>query len=471
LWPAVAAVAVLIAAALAWSVWLKPQPPGRVTRFEIALPEGVQIDPAAFYVRVSPDGSKLAFTSSGEKAGIWVRDLESVQARLLPGTARAQSPFWSPDSRALTFGLGTQLLRVDVAGGPPQVLCTSATPVGSGFWAPDGEIVFGGLGTGPLQRVPEAGGVPTPVTALAQGEPFHSLPSLLPDGRHFLYLRAATPPGLYVGSLDAKPDQQSRQQVAPAQFGATFVRSRNSAGGDLFFVRDGTLMAQPFDTKALRLTGEPQPVVEQIGTGRSHAHFSVTPGGVMASRTGPGNKTQLMWLNRKGEVGEKVGEPGDLPGFALSPTDETRVALYRTSDVWLLDAKRNIQTPLTVDHSVVSNYWPVWSPDGKQVAYSSRTGLYEKDADGASDPKQLRELAHGGYPTDWSRDGRFLLYDDPGGAGGGDIFALPLQGGGEPKGILTSPGQGSHGPALSGWPVDRVRLQQIWFARSIYSAL
>jgi Tol biopolymer transport system component len=204
-------------------------------------------------------------------------------------------------------------------------------------------------------------------------------------------------------------------------------------------------MAQPFDTKAMRLTGEPQPVVEQIGTGRSHAHFSVTPGGVMASRSGPGDKTQLMWLNRKGEVGEKIGEPGDLRGFALSPTDETRVALYRTSDVWLLDAKRNIQTPLTVDHGVVTNYWPVWSPDGKQAAYSSRTGLYEKDADGASDPKRLRELGHGGYPTDWSRDGKFLLYDDLAGAGGSDIFALPLQGGGEPKGILTTPAREGFG--------------------------
>ena len=106
------------------------------------------------------------------------------------------------------------------------------------------------------------------------------------------------------------------------------MRSGNSAGGDMFFVRDGTLMAQPFDTKAMKLTGEPQPVVEQIGTGSSHAHFSVTPGGVMAFRTGPGNKTQLTWLNRKGEVQERIGDPGDLQGFSLSP-DETRVALFR----------------------------------------------------------------------------------------------------------------------------------------------
>jgi Tol biopolymer transport system component len=216
------------------------------------------------------------------------------------------------------------------------------------------------------------------------------------------------------------------------------VRSGNSAGGDLFFVRDGTLMAQPFDTKAMRLAGEPQPVVDQIGTGRAHAHFWVTPGGVMAFRTGPGNKLQLSWLNRKGEIQERVGDPGDVRGFSLSP-DQTRVATFRTNDLWLLDVKRNIQTPLTVDHGVISYAWPVWSADGTQVAYPTGTAMYEKDSNGASDPKLLRELGHLGLPTDWSRDGKFLLYDDQTGAGGSDIFALPLQGGGEPKSILTTP--------------------------------
>src|SRR5579862_2261109 len=443
LWPALSAAALLAAAGIAWFVLLKPQPATRVTRFEIALPEGVQVDPETFYVLVSPDGSKLAFATSGEKAGIWVRDLESVQARLLPGTANARAPFWSPDSRSLAFGRGNQLMRVDVSSGPPRALCTSSTPVATGFWTSDGEIVFGGYGAGPLQRVPEAGGIPNPVTALAPGEVAHAAPSPLPDGRRFLYRRrtAAGTTGMFVGSLDAKPDQQSRQQVAPiapTEFFPTFVRSGNSAGGDLFFVRDGTLMAQPFDIKAMKLTGEPQPVVEQIGTARASAYFSVTPGGVMAYRTGPGNKTQLAWLNRKGEVVERIGDPGDLQGFSLSP-DENRVALVRNNDVWLLDVKRNIQTPLTVDHGVVvANAWPVWSPDGKQVAYLSRTGLYERDSDGAGDPKRLREPGSLGAPTDWSHDGKFLLYSN-GGPGGSELFALPLRGGGEPKSILTTP--------------------------------
>jgi Tol biopolymer transport system component len=197
-------------------------------------------------------------------------------------------------------------------------------------------------------------------------------------------------------------------------------------------------MTQPFDPKAMRLTGDPQPVVEQIGTGGSVAHFSVTPGGVMASRTGPGNRNQLTWLDRRGSVLEKIGEPGELQGFSLSP-DQTRMALFRNGDVWLLDVKRNVQTPLTVDHGASTNDWPVWSPDGKQVAYSSTTGLYVRGADGAGDPKRLREGGRSVHPTDWSHDGKFLIYTDNTGAGAGDVLAIPVQDGAESKGILTTP--------------------------------
>jgi serine/threonine protein kinase len=300
LWPAMAAAAILIVAGMAYEFWPKSQPAGRVTRFQVPLPEGVQITPGNFYIRVSPDGSKLAFTTAGEKAGIWIRDLESLDARLLPGTGGALPPIWSPDNKSLAFGSGNKLMRVDVSGGPPQVVCESSFPVTSGFWTEDGEIVFG---TGPLQRVKATGGVPQPVTALAQGEALHGLPQLLPDERHFLYLIIrSNSSGFYVGSLDTKPDQQPRVQVAPALFGATFVRSRNPSGGDLFFVRDGTLMAQSFDPKAQRLTGDPISVVQQIGTGPALAHFSVTAGGVLAYRTGPGTKSQLTWLDRAGKI-------------------------------------------------------------------------------------------------------------------------------------------------------------------------
>ena len=133
LWPAVAAAAILLVAGAAYEFSPKSRPGGRVTRFQVPLPENAQVVDVNFYVRVSPDGSKLAFTTSGEKGGIWIRDLEAVEARLLAGTAGAVAPFCSPDNKFLAFGVGNKLMRIDIAGGPPQGVCESMFVVGSGF--------------------------------------------------------------------------------------------------------------------------------------------------------------------------------------------------------------------------------------------------------------------------------------------------------------------------------------------------
>lgn len=439
LWPALALAVILIAAGAAYKFWPQSQFGGRVTRFEVNLPDGVLINPNEFYVRVSPDGSKLAFTTAGDNGGIWVRDLESIEARLLPGTQGALSPYWSPDNKSLAFGSGYKLMRVDIGGGPPQVLCESMYPPTSGFWTGEGEIVFGHRGLGPLEKVKAAGGVPQPVTMLAPGEIFHAFPSLLPDGEHFLYmLGLPTQGGLYVGSLDNKPDQQPRVQVAPAQFGAAFVRANNAAGGDLFFVRDGTLMAQPFDPNTQQLSGDPVPVVQQIGTGANHAHFSVTAGGVLAYRTGPGNKSQIMWLDANGVSQGTVGETMQFSALSLSP-DEKQVAVVHgenfvetatsSGDIWLLDVAQNIETRLTAGDPVhVGAFGPVWSPDGKQVAYTVGNRIYTKDTGGATEAKMIEDLGHKAYVTDWTPDGKFLILQDQG-LKSFHIRALSIQGG------------------------------------------
>jgi eukaryotic-like serine/threonine-protein kinase len=446
LWPGVAVAAILIAAGAAYEFWPKSRSGGRVTRFQVPLPDGAQIVDVNFYVRVSPDGSKLAFTTSGEKGGIWIRDLEAVEARLLEGTTGAVAPFWSPDNKSLAFGAGNKLMRIDIAGGPPQVVCESMFVVGSGFWTEDGEIVFGPRGNGLLQRVKAAGGIPQPVTARLLGETYHALPSLLPDGRHFLYLIGGATSGVYVGSLDTKPDQQPRVKVAEAQLAATFVRSGNAAGGDLFFVRDGTLMAQAFDPKVQRLTGDPVPVVQQIGVGGASAHFSVTAGGVLAYRTGSGSKTQLTWLDRAGKILDTAGDPGQQLVIALSP-DEKQVAIFRSDtqsptagDIWLLDLARNVETRLTTGQAVAATaYGPLWSPDGKQLAYASGNGIDIKDAGGATDSKLVKDLGHPANLTDWTRDGRFLIYDE--GQGGQGIREVPI-GGGDPIPVITEASAG-----------------------------
>jgi len=449
-WPAFAA-ALLAAAGLAWTFWPAPQRSDRVTRFEVALPPEVQVNPNTFFARISPDGTKLAFTSAGGKAGIWIRDLESVESRWLPGTEAANAPFWSPDSKSLAYAAGNRLMRVEISGGPPQVLAQSTTPVGSGVWSKNNEILFGGFGRGPLQKVSAAGGVPAPVTKLTEGEAFHSLPSMLPDGRRFIYLRSVGAGSrIFVGSLDNKPDEQSLQQVGPGQFGATFAQASNDAGGVLFFVRDGSLMAQPFDPKALKFAGEPVPVVQQIGTGRAHAHFSVTPSGVMAYRVGSGPNVQLSWLDRTGSTIQKIGDPAKIVSVSLSP-DESQVAIFRSAsntpnngDIWILDLARNVDARLTTGEtvSVNTNSGPTWSPDGKQIAYVAGAQIYVKDTGGAIEARALTKgSGDAANISDWTRDGQFVIYT----RSGGEIRALPVKGG-DPIQIVSEASNGRVSP-------------------------
>ena len=458
LWPAITAVVVVIAAAAVWALWPKPAPM-RASRFQVTLPEHVQFYE---YVSVSPDGHKLAFTASGAQSGIWLRDLDTLEWRRLAGTEGAVGPFWSPDSRYLGFAVGPELKKIEVAGGPPQTLCTISAGVGTGAWNRDGVIVFGVRGvTGePIRRVPSSGGVATEATKvdLARGETFHALPTFLPDGKHFVYLRGGSPEvaGIYVASLDAKPSEQSKERVLANAFAAPYV------AGNLFFMREGTLMVQPFDAGKLKLAGEPVPVAEHVGTEGSSGYFSVSPSGVLAYRTGSASSVALLqtsWLDRSGKVTGKL-EPGPQRGLRLSP--DARFAIGRDlapnirGDLWMLDLSRGVRTRFTFRQS--PGTFPVWSPDGNNVFFAAGSSsvtdkIYEKAVNGAGEEKEvLKDTGTAMSPTDVSRDGRFLLYYAQGPKSlktAIDLWVLPLQGNRQPALLLGTPfneGQGSFSP-------------------------
>jgi serine/threonine protein kinase len=432
LWPALAGALLVILGAGAAALWLKPSAPARATRFEVTLPEGVEFSQ---YVSVSPDGHKLVFNATGEKSGLWIRDLDTLQWRQLPGTEGSSSPFWSPDSRFLGFSVGNELKKIEVAGGPPQTLCTSPTTVGTGAWSKDNVILFGGKPNGPLQRVSAAGGIPTDVTVIdsKRGETYHLIPTFLPDGKHFVYTITGSPEvsGVYVGSLDAKPGEQSKERILTTTLGAPYV------GGNIFFLREGTLMAQPFDAGKLQLRGEPVPIAEHVGAQLSAGYFAVSPTGVLAYRTGATVTAGLQhtWFDRQGKPTGTFGEPNGDSGVRLSP-DGTRAAERdageRTrGDIWLLDFARGVRTRLTFRQNLGSS--PVWSPDGSRIAFSAGDSIdtiYEKSASGAGEEKELlKKPGEIKEPTSWSPDGRFLLYTTENVPKTGvDLWVLPLEG-------------------------------------------
>ncbi len=424
--------AVLMAAiALGIGAWvLQPTAPGSPGRFEAPGPENVTPD----YVSVSPDGRKLTVTTAAP-GGLWLRDLDALEWQRLPGTERAIAPFWSPDSRYVAFIADNTLKRVDTTGGPPETVTSVSTAVESGTWNRHGDILLGSWGGGsggPLWRVSPAGGAATALTEvdLSKGEFVHTRPTFLPDGNHFLYFRSGPPDveGMYVGSLDVDAGNQSRQRMLATGVPATF------ANGYLFFLRAGTLMAQPFDTRRLELENFPVPVAEDVEvTWYFTGVFSVS-GGVLVYRTASAPGTfQLTWVDRQGKTLGTFGPPGTDRRVVLSPDGRRAVekdAPYNVpGDLWMLDPASGRRTRFTFDKDVYSP--AVWAPDGARIAYSAgRLGdtIYEKAVSGLGDPQVLiKEPGLRHYPTSWSSDGRFLLYHTENAPQTGyDLWALSL---------------------------------------------
>jgi Tol biopolymer transport system component len=423
-----AAVMTVVAAAVT-VIHVRESPPASpLTRFNVFPPEKGSFNT---WIGVSPDGQSLGFTASGADGvpRVWVRPIDSLQARVLPGTDGTVTFFWSPDSRYVVFQSSGKLKKIDVSGGPPQTLSDGVGLLLGGSWNADGVIVFGS-NNGPILRVSAAGGTSSPVTKLEQGrdEGNHTDPIFLPDGLHFLYLRRsgrAENSGIYVGSIDAKPEQQSLKRIQAADFSFGYAPPRNGSPGRLLFLREESLMAQAFDERRFEVVGEPAPIAEQVGTSITRAYFSVSLNGVLAYRGGSG-RSELTWFDRKGHNLGRAGEPGYYEDMALSK-EASRVAYSRTSQggnrqIWTLEAARGINTLLSFrpDGSLT----PVWSSDGKYVAFSSARALYVKDAANSGSERPVLQTGMAGkFVNDWSLDGRFLLYTET--TTSLDLFALP----------------------------------------------
>jgi Tol biopolymer transport system component len=428
--PWILAAAMTVVAAAVTVIHVRESPPAApLMRFDILPPEK-----GAFngWISVSPDGRNLGFAATGAdgEPHVWVRPIDSLLARVLPGTDRTLTFFWSPDSRYVAFQSAGKLKKIDVLGGPPQTLCDVGTLVG-GSWNADGVIVFGDNGA--IRRVSAAGGAVSPVTKLEQGrdEGNHTDPIFLPDGRHFLYVRRsgrAENAGIYVGSIDVKPEQQSLKRIQAADVSFGYAPSRNGSPAHLLFLREESLMAQAFDERRFEVVGEPAQIAEQVGTSITRAYFSVSLNGVLAYRGGSGlSSSQLTWFDREGHNLGRAGEPGYYADMTLSK-DASRVAYSRPSQggnrqIWTLDIARGINTLLSFRPD--GSRAPVWSSDGKYVAFSSARGnaIYVKDAANSESERPVLQTGMTKFVNDWSLDGRYLLYTET--TKSLDLFALP----------------------------------------------
>jgi eukaryotic-like serine/threonine-protein kinase len=458
-WLAWGAVVFLMALAALSFIHFRERPSAPATvQFQISPPESM---PQGETFAVSPDGRHLAFAAPGSDgvARLWIRDLESLEVRTLSDSYpafvahhRVVPPiFWSPDSRFIGFQSGGKLEKIETSGGPAQALCNVQGTVVGGSWNRDGVIVFAENTRG-LMQVSAAGGVASPLTTIdpSRQEIVHVLPSFLPDGRHFLYLRASSTPentGVYLGSLNIRPEEQDSRRLLATTSGPVYVPSSDSGFERVLFLRRGALMEQRFDSDRLEFSGEAVQVAAQVGSFLDYGLFSASSNGVLVYRSAVGENYQLTWLDRQGRRVGTVTEPGGYNSMALSP-DGKQIATSRTDpentahwDVWLLDVERNTSTRLTYEQ--VRAVFPVWSADGSSVIFGSLHGkeisLSLKLASGAGDERfLLKSTAGEKYPTNSSRDGRFLLYTVVNPETNSDIWVIPLQGDRKPIPFLRT---------------------------------
>ncbi|MGH9716582.1 MAG: protein kinase domain-containing protein [Candidatus Acidiferrales bacterium] len=451
-WVSGAIVGVLITGLLAWKLAPPKPPPAEMMRFEIPVPPKVTLAASNTFA-LSPDGRQLAFVAVGTDGvqRIWVRSLDSLQARPVPGTEStdpAELLLWSPDGRRIAFSTSGKLETIDLASGTAQTLCTLASGTVGGSWNRDGVIIFsqGYI----IMRVPAGGGAASPLTSPHTSGELHFFPSFLPDGRHFIYLRMTGKTGdsgIYVGSIDVQPGKQDSKRLLAAGSDAVYVPSSDPNMGQLLFLKsDGTLMAQPFDARRLKLAGNPVPVARQVGNVSTvYGLFSASANGVLAYRTDSGGSEQLIWYDRQGKILSAAGEPALYQDPALSPDGSKAVAdRFDPQDqsfaLWKYDFSRRTSTRFTFGSSNVGE--PIWSPDGKHIILASNPSgiydLYQKAANGATGEELLLKSSENKFPTDVSRDERFLLYytEDP--KAKSALWVLPLQGDRKPFPFLRT---------------------------------
>ena len=434
--------AAVLAAAAGWYRSLAAQrPAARPTRLSLARPSDARL--LGFNALTpSPDGSRIAFIGFGSNSRqtLWVRPIDTLDARELPGTEGARHPFWSPDGRFLAFFADGKLKKIDAAGGPVEALADAPSPFGA-TWGSRGTIVFEPHDLDGLFRVSAEGGAISRVTSLAPADEAHRWPVFLPDGDHFLFL------------VDANQTEGHWLALSSVSSGKVVhlthvISNLGFAPPDrVLFVKAGSLVTQRLDLKSAKLMGDPEPVGESLlQIGDNHRFdFGASGSGLLVYQSAdPAN--QFVWLDRTGKKLGTLGEPGRYGRFESSP-DGSRVAFEkldadgRNENLWTLDLARGIASRVTSGKA--ADYAPVWTPDGRTLVFGSLRGgtngsLYATASSGGGEDRTIFVTSRGATAWTVAPDGKTAVFETQAPATRADLWTIALDGAGAPRALRAT---------------------------------
>ncbi|MGD8895124.1 MAG: protein kinase [Acidobacteriota bacterium] len=440
---------VIVAGIASFIVWLTLSPPSTVLRepqrLSIVPPRdapviGVVASGNSGVLALSPDGTRLVYVAAvAGKTQLYLRPMDQLEARPIPGTVGARTPFFSPDGESVGFWREGRLMTISLRGGMAGVIAEGNDR--GATWGPDGTILFVEKDQAGLRRVSEDGGAPQAVT-----DGRHRWPQILPGGKATLF------------TIQSQSGRHEECRIAVLSLetgewrvlleGGTLARYLPS--GYVVYTRYGSLLAVPFDLERLEVTGEPTLVLRDVAMyGMGYAYLAVSAAGSLAYVTGGYGTPErsLVWIDRQGKTLPVTEERRPYSILRISP-DGTRLAVSISRarrgqygmDVWVHDLRQGVWTRLTFEDS---NDEPVWSPDGRWVAFSSNREdnwyLFKIPAGGSAALERLGNSPPWAYATDWSPDGRFLLIDDQSRGGGTwDLSVLPVEEGPEARRYLAT---------------------------------